>query len=123
MKISGSALEDILRIMGRKGTLVILESLTRGPTRFTTLEKVLKVSPRTLSERLRDLEQQGVIHREAFAEVPPRVEYTLTSKGEALRPLLGGIEQWLSTFEAKGKKNGLTPVASANNLCRFDARG
>ena len=106
MKRLTSPLEDALRVIGRKGTLVILEMLMKGPTRFTALEKVLKVSPRTLSERLKELEGQGIVHRQAYAEVPPRVEYTLTDKGDALKPLLAGIGQWLESHEktVKAKK-------------------
>jgi DNA-binding HxlR family transcriptional regulator len=104
MKRQSSPLEDALRVIGRKGTLVILEMLMKGPTRFTALEKVLKVSPRTLSERLKELEDQGIVNRKAFAEVPPRVEYTLTDKGDALKPLLEGVAKWVELHEKNTKK-------------------
>jgi DNA-binding HxlR family transcriptional regulator len=103
MKRQSSPLEDALRVIGRKGTLVILEMLMKGPTRFTALEKVLKVSPRTLSERLKELEDQNIVHRQAFAEVPPRVEYTLTDKGNALKPLLEGVATWVESHEKNVK--------------------
>ena len=122
MKRTSSPLEDTLRIIGRKGTLVILDMLRVGPTRFTALEKVLKVSPRTLSERLKELEEQGIVHRQAYAEVPPRVEYTLTAKGIALQPLLGKISDWLAEFEKKPRrKNGLAAPHSTDDLRRLDA--
>ena len=122
MKRTSSPLEDALRVIGRKGTLVILEMLRAGPTRFTALEKVLKVSPRTLSERLKELEEQGIVHRQAYAEVPPRVEYTLTAKGIALQPLLGKISDWLADFEKKPRrKNGLAAPHSTDDLRRLDA--
>lgn len=122
MKRISSPLEDTLRIIGRKGTLLILEMLTKGPTRFTALEKILKVSPRTLSERLKELEEQGIIHRQAYAEVPPRVEYTLTNKGIALEPLLSRISDWIEDFERKPKKkNGLVAPRSTDDLRRLDA--
>jgi DNA-binding HxlR family transcriptional regulator len=104
MKRQSSPLEDALRVIGRKGTLVILEMLMKGPTRFTALEKVLKVSPRTLSERLKELEGQEIVHRQAYAEVPPRVEYTLTAKGDALRPLLEAIGKWVDSHEKSAAK-------------------
>lgn len=110
-----------MRVIGRKGTLVILDMLLQGPTRFTALEKILKVSPRTLSERLKELEEQGIVHRQAYAEVPPRVEYTLTSKGIALEPLLGEIGDWIEDFEKKSKENGLSAPRSTDNLRRLDA--
>ena len=122
MKRTSSPLEDILRVIGRKGTLVILDMLRAGPTRFTALEKILKVSPRTLSERLKELEEQGIIHRRAYAEVPPRVEYTLTTKGIALEPLLEGISDWVEDFEKKPKKkNNLVAPRSTDDLRRLDA--
>ena len=122
MKRTSSPLEDTLKVIGRKGTLVILDMLRAGPTRFTALEKVLKVSPRTLSERLKELEEQGIVHRQAYAEVPPRVEYTLTAKGIALQPLLGKISDWLADFEKKPrKKNGLAAPHSTDDLRRLDA--
>ena len=99
-----SATETAFRIIGRKGTFLILETLALGPTRFSALEKVLKVSPRTLSERLKELELHGVISRQAFPEVPPRVEYSLTEKGEALQPLFESISQWSSAFDKPKKK-------------------
>ena len=122
MKRTSSPLEDTLRVIGRKGTLVILNMLLKGPTRFTALEKVLKVSPRTLSERLKELEEQGIVHRQAYAEVPPRVEYTLTEKGSALEPLLANIGRWIEDFEKKPKrKNGLVVPRSTDDLRRLDA--
>ena len=99
-----SATEMALRVIGRKGTFIILENLQKGPARFTTLEKVLKVSPRTLSERLKELEEQGVVNRQAFPEVPPRVEYSLTEKGEALKPLLDSVGEWAVGFDKPKKK-------------------
>ena len=122
MKRTSSPLEDTLRVIGRKGTLVILDMLLKGPTSFTALEKVLKVSPRTLSERLKELEEQGIVHRQAYAEVPPRVEYTLTEKGSALEPLLANIGRWIEDFEKKPKrKNGLVVPRSTDDLRRLDA--
>ena len=122
MKRTSSPLEDTLKVIGRKGTLVILDMLRKGPTRFTALEKILKVSPRTLSERLKELEDQGIVHRQAYAEVPPRVEYTLTKKGVALGPLLGEIGDWIEDFEKKPrKKTALVVPHSTDDLRRLDA--
>ncbi len=99
-----SATETALRMIGRKGTFLILEMLLKGATRFTTLEKALKVSPRTLSERLKELESFDVVSRKAFPEVPPRVEYSLTEKGEALHLVFEGIREWTENFEKPKKK-------------------
>jgi DNA-binding HxlR family transcriptional regulator len=91
--------EATLRVIGRKGTLLILQDLLTGPKRFTALERSLGVSPRTLSERLKELEDQFIVERKAFAEVPPRVEYTLTAKGHALTPLIQAVRDWEHSWE------------------------
>lgn len=70
------------RIISGKWTLLIIRDLATGVKRFNQLERSLQgISPKTLSERLRSLEIEGVISRQTFAEVPPRVEYSLTEKG------------------------------------------
>jgi DNA-binding HxlR family transcriptional regulator len=101
MKKQISATEMALRIIGRKGTYLILETLLKGATRFTTLEKTLKVSPRTLSERLKELEEHNIVVRTAYPEVPPRVEYSLTEKGQALEGLFAQVAIWNESFAAK----------------------
>ena len=72
-------------IISGKWTLLIIRDLASGVKRFNQLERSLHgISPKTLSERLRSLEEEGIISRQTFAEVPPRVEYTLTEKGRDL---------------------------------------
>lgn len=72
-------------IISGKWTLLIIRDLVPGVKRFNQLERSLQgISPKTLSERLRSLEEEGVIMRQMFAEVPPRVEYSLTEKGHDL---------------------------------------
>ena len=72
-----------------KWTLLVIRDLADGRTRFCELERSLEgISPRTLSLRLRALEEQGVVERHPYPEVPPRVEYALTEKGRALVPLI-----------------------------------
>jgi DNA-binding HxlR family transcriptional regulator len=72
-----------------KWTLLVIRDLAEGRSRFCELERSLKgISPRTLSLRLRALEEEGVVERQTFPEVPPRVEYALTEKGRALVPLI-----------------------------------
>lgn len=73
------------RIISGKWTLLIIRDLATGVKRFNQLERSLQgISPKTLSERLRALEVEGIILRQTFAEVPPRVEYSLTEKGRDL---------------------------------------
>lgn len=73
------------RIISGKWTLLIIRDLASGVKRFNQLERSLQgISPKTLSERLRSLELEGVVQRQTFSEVPPRVEYSLTEKGRDL---------------------------------------
>lgn len=77
------------KLLGCKWTILIVRELAEGPRRFGQLQAALAgISPRTLAERLRWLEAEDVISRATFAEVPPRVEYSLTAKGQGLRPVL-----------------------------------
>ncbi len=84
-----------------KWTLLIVKGLADGHSRFCELERTLAgISPRTLSLRLRVLEEGGIVARHTYAEVPPRVEYLLTEKGRALVPLIEDMRayglQWLN---------------------------
>jgi DNA-binding HxlR family transcriptional regulator len=84
-----------MQIIGSKWTALILRDLFTGPKRFCELEKsVGNINPRTLSQRLDDLEEQGIILRKSFAEVPPRTEYRLTEKGRDLLPILKQMANW-----------------------------
>src|SRR2546430_4247069 len=83
-----------------KWTLLIIRDLAEGRSRFCELERSLAgISPRTLSLRLRALEEEGIVERHTFPEVPPRVEYALTEKGRALLPIIEAMRtygrQWL----------------------------
>jgi DNA-binding HxlR family transcriptional regulator len=83
-----------------KWTLLLVRDLAEGRSRFCELERSLAgISPRTLSLRLRALEDEGIVERHTFPEVPPRVEYALTDKGQALLPLIEDMraygERWL----------------------------
>jgi DNA-binding HxlR family transcriptional regulator len=82
-------------IISGKWTLLVIRDLADGPSRFCELERSLDgISPRTLSLRLRALEDHGVVERNTYPEVPPRVEYVLTEKGNALVPLIDGMRQY-----------------------------
>ena len=76
-------------IVSGKWTLLIIRDLTTGTKRFSELERSLVgISPKTLSERLSALEGEGILQRKTYAEVPPKVEYSLTEKGQALFVLI-----------------------------------
>jgi DNA-binding HxlR family transcriptional regulator len=89
-----------------KWTLLVIRDLSEGRSRFCELERSLRgISPRTLSLRLRALEEEGVVERHTYPEVPPRVEYALTEKGRALLPLIEDMRsygrEWLGCAEAE----------------------
>ncbi len=84
-----------------KWTLLLVRDLAEGRSRFCELERSLQgISPRTLSLRLRALEEEGVVERQTYGEVPPRVEYALTEKGRALLPIIDSMRdygtEWLA---------------------------
>lgn len=82
-------------ILGSKWTALILRDLSTSPKRFKDFESSLTgISPRTLSQRLDELETEGIITKKIYAEVPPRVEYTLTTKGHDLMPILKQMAAW-----------------------------
>jgi len=88
-----------------KWTLLVIRDLAEGRSRFCELERSLHgISPRTLSLRLRALEEEGILERQTFPEVPPRVEYALTEKGMALVPLIEDMRayglRWLTDCAA-----------------------
>jgi DNA-binding HxlR family transcriptional regulator len=89
-----------------KWTLLLIRDLAAGNSRFCELERSLEgISPRTLSLRLRALEEEGIVERHTYPEVPPRVEYALTTKGEALVPLIDDMRRygtrWLLAADAE----------------------
>ena len=105
-----------------KWTLLVIRDLADGRSRFCELERSLQgISPRTLSLRLRALEEEGIVERQTFPEVPPRVEYVLTTKGQALVPLIEDMRtygtEWLGAdcaAEADGEAEARpgVPVAA-----------
>lgn len=103
--------QHALEIVGKRWTCLILKVLLDGPLRFNELAARLKVvSDRMLSERLKELEAEGVIERRVLPETPVGVEYRLTEKGRALTPVIEAIEQWSRDWCCA------TPVAGDTHL-------
>jgi DNA-binding HxlR family transcriptional regulator len=99
-----------------KWTLLLIRDLAEGRSRFCELERSLVgISPRTLSLRLRALEEEGIVARQTFPEVPPRVEYALTEKGRALVPLIDDMRAYGLRWLASGcvEQPPLTEVPAA----------
>lgn len=102
LETKSGCIANAMEVIGNKWTALILRDLTNGPTRFHELEQsVSGINPRTLSKRLDDLEELGIITKQTFAEVPPHIEYTLTSKGNDLVPILKQMANWGEKYYSK----------------------
>jgi DNA-binding HxlR family transcriptional regulator len=87
--------EKTLKIIGTKWTILIIRDLCEGTKRFGELHRSLaRISPRTLTLRLKQLETEGIIKRKVFQEIPLHVEYSLTPKGNSLREIIDTMRQW-----------------------------
>ena len=102
MKLPACPVETTLMLIGDKWKVLILRELMGGTQRFGQLKKSIgSVSQKVLTAQLRDMEQNGLVHREVFAEVPPRVEYSLTELGRSLKPILDAMWNWGEEFKAR----------------------
>ena len=82
-------------IIGARWTALLVHDLSEGSRRFSELERSCHgISPRTLAERLRALESEGIVERQSYPEAPPRVEYTLTEKGRSLLPIIDAMREF-----------------------------
>ena len=94
--------EKAIEIIGKKWTPLILRTLMTGPKRFSELSRIIpQISAKMLADRMRELEECGVVKRKVFPETPVRVEYSLTEKGMALGPTLDAIQQWADEWLKK----------------------
>src|SRR5215210_4147037 len=92
---TGCAVAATSDLIGSKWTSLLIHDLSEGPRRFTQLEHACPgISPRTLSERLHMLEVHGIVVRFSYPESPPRVEYELTDKGQALLPIIAAMRRF-----------------------------
>jgi len=104
----GCPVEATLELIGGKWKGVALYHLLDGPIRFNELKRRLAdVTQRTLIRQLRELEQDGLVTRTVYAEVPPRVDYRLTPKGETLRPIILAMKQWGEMFAFAGPQSAV----------------
>ena len=96
--------ETTLMLIGDKWKVLILRDLLPGTKRFGELKKSIgSVSQKVLTAQLRDMEEAGLVSRKVYAEVPPRVEYSLTELGQSLKPILDAMWSW-----GQGYKNSIT---------------
>lgn len=93
--------ETTLTLIGNKWKVLILRDLLTGTKRFGKLKKSIgNVSQKVLTAQLRAMEENGLLIRTVYAEVPPRVEYTLTDLGESLKPILDAMGNWGEEYKA-----------------------
>jgi DNA-binding HxlR family transcriptional regulator len=113
-----SATEDALRMLEGRWKLVIIFQLFVHPTlRFSALERAITgVSQKMLIQQLRELERDGIVRRTVYPEVPPKVEYSLTSFGKALCPALDALLKWAALREKPSATNAAIGKAGSNQL-------
>lgn len=99
--------ETTLALIGNKWQVLILRDLSlNGTMRFKELQRSIgKISQKVLTSNLRAMEDAGIVHREVFAEVPPRVEYSLTETGASLKPVLDAMWAWGERYKEMLQKN------------------
>ncbi len=96
--------EVTLSLLGNKWKVLILKELLQGVKRFGKLSRsVSGISQKMLTQQLRQMEKDGIIKRKVYAEVPPRVEYSLTDIGKSLKPILNSMSKWGSSYTLKHK--------------------
>lgn len=96
--------ETTLTLIGDKWKVLILRDLLPGTKRFGELRKsIVTVSQKVLTAQLRDMENSGLVNRKVYAEVPPRVEYSLTELGQSLKPILDAMWNWGTDYKAKNE--------------------
>lgn len=94
--------ETTLTLIGDKWKVLILRDLLTGTKRFGELKKSIgSVSQKVLTAQLRDMEAKGLVNRKVYAEVPPRVEYSLTELGQSLKPILDAMWNWGEDYKAR----------------------
>lgn len=96
--------ETTLTLIGDKWKVLILRDLLPGTKRFGELKKSIgSVSQKVLTAQLRDMEESGLVNRKVYAEVPPKVEYSLTELGQSLEPILDSMRNWGEKYKASKK--------------------
>ena len=97
-QVNSCPVEATLDLIGGKYKALILWRLSQGKLRFTQLRKQISATPKMLTQQLRELEACQLVHREVFAVVPPKVEYSLTERGKSLLPILVAMRDWGANY-------------------------
>lgn len=94
--------ETTLSLIGDKWKVLVLRDLITGTKRFGELKKSIgTVSQKVLTAQIRDMVENGLVHRKVYAEVPPRMEYSLTELGQSLQPVLDAMRNWGENYKSK----------------------
>lgn len=98
--------ERTLEVIGGRWKVLILRELFPGVKRFNQLHRALNgITQKMLTQQLREMEEDGIIHREVYLQVPPKVEYSLTSLGESLKPIIDSMHEWgVMHLDARNKE-------------------
>ena len=100
-EMSACPVATTVQLIGSKWKLLILRNLLARPWRFNELRKSLEgISQKVLTGSLRSMEEDGLVTRTVYPEVPPRVEYSLSPLGESMRPIIQAMEQWGAQYKA-----------------------
>ena len=117
MQLPACPVETTLMLIGDKWKVLILRDLMDGTKRFGELKKSIgHVTQKVLTAQLRDMESRGLLTRKIYAEVPPRVEYTLTETGYSLKPILDSMVAWGTRY-----KENAAAAEACNAYCPFFA--
>lgn len=100
--------ETTLKVIGGRWKVLIIRELIAGVKRFGELQRALPgITQKMLTQQLREMEEDGIVHRQVYAQIPPKVEYSLTTLGESLKPILYAMHEWavehLSHINSKQK--------------------
>lgn len=100
------AVESTLEVIGGRWKVLILQELFQGVKRFGQLHRALHgITQKMLTQQLREMEEDGLIHRQVYLQVPPKVEYSLTPLGESLKPILNAMHEWGTRFLERKMEN------------------
>ena len=115
--------ETTLMLIGDKWKVLILRDLMPGTKRFGELKKSIgSVSQKVLTAQLRDMEEKGLVNRKVYAEVPPRVEYSLTELGKSLKPILDAMWTWGEGYKVQNSERKTEQTGQSQILCNRQNR-
>ncbi|HLO84640.1 MAG TPA: helix-turn-helix domain-containing protein [Nostocaceae cyanobacterium] len=98
--------ESTLKIIGGRWKVLIIRELMSGVKRFGELQRLLPgITQKMLTQQLREMEEDGIIHRKVYPQIPPKVEYSLTPLGESLQPILYAMHEWAVKHLQQGTGN------------------